>query len=134
MIDVVTYLFMALAIAGGAALGGLGSGLLVRLIARASFSRKVPRIPLRIVQVLGATSAGLVVYWAFVVGGLGFGGGDGLSTGGKGSGRSLSDELDPAENKQDAARATLAQEKAAPGIGTLRVEMLGCDRGKEGRC
>jgi hypothetical protein len=45
----------------------------------------------------------------------------------------LSDELDPAENKQDAARATLAQAKPAPGTGTLRVEMLGGDRVMEER-
>ena len=48
VIDVGMNLLKILAVAGGATVGGIGGGLLLRLIAKVSFGRNTPRVPLRI--------------------------------------------------------------------------------------
>jgi hypothetical protein len=132
VIDVGMNLLKILAVAGGATVGGIGGGLLLRLIAKVSFGRKTPRVPLRIVQALGATGIGVFVYyWAFNSGGSGLGG-DGATFGGKGQGTSLSTDLDADKTKQDAGKADL-QEKAPAGAAVVRVEMLGGPRVKGDR-
>ena len=132
IVDVGLNLLKVLAIAGGASVGAVASGLLLRLIAKVSFSRKVPRIPLRVVQILGGTGLGVAVfYWAFGPGGSGFGGaGEGF---GKGQGTSLSDDLDPEKTKQGVGKTGLVQDMVVPGAAVLRIEMLGGERVKGDR-
>ena len=133
VIDVGMNLLKILAVAGGATVGGIGGGLLLRLIAKVSFGRNTPRVPLRIVQALGATGMGVFVYyWAFNSGGSGLGGA-GTTFGGKGQGTSLSADLDAGKTKQDTAKADTLQEKPPAGTTIVRVEMLGGARVKGDR-
>jgi hypothetical protein len=77
-----------LAVAGGAALGALLSGLVVQILARLLAARKMPRWPLQVVRLLGGIAVGwIVALWVFGGGGSGFGGpGGGLFGLGSGGG------------------------------------------------
>jgi len=131
MIDMGMNLLKILAIAGGAAVGALGSGLLLRLVGKLSLGRKVPRIPLRVVQLIGGATLGVAVYWAFGPGGSGFGG-DGSGFSGKGPGDSLSTDMDSRPDPL-AAKEPARNERPPTGSDVLRVEMLGGDRVKQDR-
>src|SRR5438270_12502161 len=117
MIDMGMNLLKILAIAGGAAVGALGSGLLLRLVAKLSLGRKVPRIPLRLVQVFGGATLGVAVYWAFGPGGSGFGG-DGSGFSGKGPGDSLAD-MDSSRPDPLAAKEPARNQRAPTGSDVL---------------
>ena len=134
VLDMWMNLLRILAVTGGAAVGAVASGLLLRLLARLSVGRKVPRIPLRIVQLVGGTTLGVAVYvyWGFGPGGFGLGG-DGSGLAGKGSGDSLSTELDPARTQPSAPGEAAGAQKSLPGADVLRIEMLGGDRVKQDR-
>jgi len=124
VIDLGMYVLKILAVAGGAAVGAIGGGLLLRLIAKVSFGRKAPHIPLRVVQALGATGLGVVVYClAFRTGGSGLGG-DGLSLGGN-QGTSLSADTDAPKTNQELTKTKIVPDSSAPESKIMRIEMLG---------
>src|SRR5579859_1975149 len=78
-----------LATVGGAFLGALVIGWLVRLIAKLVFVQQVPRTPLNIVRGVGGVACGLIV-WTILGPSLGPGKGPGEGPGkgpGEGSGR-----------------------------------------------
>ena len=129
VLDMWMNLLRILAVTGGAAVGALASGLLLRLLARLSVGRKVPRIPLRVVQLVGGTTLGVAVYWSFGPGGFGLGG-DGSGLGGKGPGDSLSTELDSARTQPSAPGEAARAQKSLAGADVLHIEMLGGDRVK----
>jgi hypothetical protein len=82
-----------LAVAGGALVGGLGSGLLVQLLVRLTTTARVPKRVLQVVRILGAIALGwLVALFLFGTGtgtggGLGWFGGGGGGGGGTGTGK-----------------------------------------------
>src|SRR5262245_7662100 len=76
--DIGMLLLKWLAVIGGAALGGLLSGLLLQLLGRALFHRAIPKPALKLVRLLGAVALGLLVwFWVFGAGGMGGLGGSG---------------------------------------------------------
>ncbi len=122
-----------LAVAGGAAVGGFGVGLITQGLSRLLTTRPVPRTPLNIVRLLGAVVCGWVV--ALLVfgggfGGLGGGGGWGLFGGGGGPGGGTGKAPPPAETGRregDTGQEGRPREtaKAGPAEGrTLLVEVL----------
>ena len=85
MLDLGMHVIKWLAVAGGAAVGWLASGLLLRLLVRLSLRRSVPRKALLPVRTLGALALGLAVWiWVSSPGGLGPGLGGWLGLGGSG--------------------------------------------------
>ena len=71
-----------LAVAGGAALGGLGVGLLAQMFARLLTLKPVPPLGLRVLRLLGAVAAGWAAYLlVFGTGQFGFGRGGGIGFG-----------------------------------------------------
>jgi hypothetical protein len=131
MIDLGMQVLKLLAVAGGAAVGWLGSGVLFRLLARMSLGRQVPRPMMFVVRALGAVALGLAVwYWAFGTGGSGFGTGAGLGcAGGQGPGA----EVEAPPEPRPLESPPLPAEKAGAGSDVLRVEMLGGARVQEQR-
>ena len=118
-----------LAVLGGAAVGGIGAGLITKVLARLATTRAVPLLPLRIVRVLGAIAVGLIVarfLWGTGGGGGGGGGGWGLF-GGTGSGGAETTQLtsttEASSRKEESPGAT-SKAPATPEE-TLRVEVLG---------
>src|SRR5437899_1811015 len=72
MLDLGMQILKGLAVAGGAAVGWLGSGLLLRLLVRLSLQRSTPRNVVLPIRALGALALGLAVWvWAFSSGGSG---------------------------------------------------------------
>jgi hypothetical protein len=114
-----------LAVAGGALVGGLVSGLLVQLGARLLYGGTVPKAILNAVRVVGAVVlAWVVALFVFSgAGGGGPGGGGGLFPGGGGNG------TEPASTGREGptARDTRREEVGPPTTpeNTLRVEVLG---------
>src|SRR5437870_3322704 len=87
MIDLGLQILKLLAVAGGAAVGGVGSGWLLRLLAKILVHRPVPPRAAQGVKLLGAVALGWAVgLWVYGPGGGGWGRGGGL--GGVGSGLS----------------------------------------------
>jgi hypothetical protein len=108
-----------LAIAGGAALGALLSGLLTQLLCRAVTTRKVPRGVLFLIRLLGAVVCGwLVALWVFGGGGGGLGG-PGGSGFGAGAGKGTQQPAGEGEKKREEDR------RPDKGTAGLRVEVLG---------
>jgi hypothetical protein len=123
-----------LAIVGGAAVGGLGTGWLVKLLARVVGHRPVPPRALTLLRLLGGTAAGLVVYMlVFGTGGGGFGfGGGGWGFGGRGS-QGDGGATGPTVTRQPTSPERLATGPTGTvpdGTRVLRVEMLGGERYK----
>jgi hypothetical protein len=123
-------IFKALAVLGGAAVGGFGAGLAAKLLARLATIKTVPRIPLRITQVLGAVLMGLIVaHFVWGPGGGGGGGGGGWSLfGGSGTGDGgektyLTSTTEGSSPKGESVTSTGKSESSADE--TLRVEVLG---------
>jgi hypothetical protein len=111
----------ALAVAGAAALGALGSGWLVQLLCRLLSTRPVPRPVLFVVRLLGAVALGwAVALWVFGSGGPGWGRGGGGW--GFGSGGDQGSPAPTASKEKDRTRPP--HETPATGENTLRVEVL----------
>jgi hypothetical protein len=84
------WLLRALAVVGGAAVGGVGAGLIVQLSARLATTRQVPRPVLRLMRISGAITCGLLVAYALFRG-TGPGGGGSGEGGGKDAGKGTHD-------------------------------------------
>ena len=140
MLDLGMQILKGLAVAGGAAVGWLGSGLLLRLLVRLSLQRSVPRKLLLPVRVLGGLALGLAVWvWAFSSGGIGPGLGGWFGFGQQGSGASR-DKTEPGPNREATAeRDTASPQRSAPEAQptaeqeALRIEILGGARVKDER-
>jgi len=121
-----------LAVAGGAAVGWLGSGLLLRLLVRLSLHRSTPRTVLIPVRALGALALGLAVsMWAFSSGGAGPGLGGWFGSG-QGGGQPSVAKGEPGPSTEAPATHDAAPPKpAAPeqppasAEDTLRIKILG---------
>src|SRR5439155_8325601 len=127
-----------LAVAGGAAVGWLGSGLLLQLLVRLSLHRPVPRKLLVPVRALGGLALGLAVWvWAFSSGGLGPGLGGWFGSG-QGGGQPPGAKTEPGPSTEATAeRETITLQHGAPesrpgaGQDSLRIEILGGARVKD---
>ncbi len=92
------WVLRVLAIAGAAAVVGLGAGLVTQGLSRLLTTKPVPRIPLNIIRVLGAVVGGWIAFYVLFGGGLGgFGGGGGWSLFGGGGGAGGSGKASPGE-------------------------------------
>jgi hypothetical protein len=140
MLDLGMQILKGLAVVGGAAVGAVGSGLLLRLAARLSFQRKVPRKVLVPVRALGAVALGLAV-WAWVSSSGDWGPGMGGWLGSGGSGAKIAEHDRAAD---ESAEPKGEQDKASPGRSerasrpeqsrdSLRIDILGGARVKEER-
>ncbi len=141
MVDLGLQILKVLAVIGGATVGGLGSGWLLRFGAKVLVHRPVPPLLARLVQLLGAVLLGWAVWlWVYGLGGSGWGMGGGI--GGLGSG------VQPGTNAQKAAssgsqpearveitpdKPTATTPESGVGSAILRVEMLGGARVREQR-
>lgn len=140
MLDLGMQILKGLAVAGGVAVGWLGSGLLLRLIVRLSLHRATPRSVLIPVRVLGGLALGLAVWvWAFSSGGAGLGLGGWFGTG-PGGGAPTGAKTEPRPSSGSTAeRDTATAERSAPETRpepapeTLRIDILGGARVKEER-
>jgi hypothetical protein len=121
-----------LAVAGGALVGGLGSGLLLQLLVRLTTAGKTPKWAVQFVRVLGAIAGAWLVY-LFLFGGSGGGGsGSGWWPGGSGGGLGTGKEgTEPGSTAREGptTRET-GREHVSPlsKASTLRVEVLGDSR------
>lgn len=122
-----------LAVFGGAALGALLTGLIVKVLARFVTLRKVPQTPLTILRLLGGVALGWIVY-LLVFGpggpGFGFGGSGGWGWGGPGPGAGGSTAPTVPTH---GIGLTLSTQPTGPRLDpeqVLVVEMLGGDRYK----
>jgi hypothetical protein len=125
------WLVRILAVLGGAAVGGTGAGLVAQVLTRMVAARSLPRLPLRIIRLLGAVTLGLAMalFLFGVGGGLGGGGtGWGLFGGrGTGSGNGASAHLTGTTeetsrkepSRTDTGKARVVPEEAS------RIEVLG---------
>ncbi len=131
----------SLAVAGGAAVGGFGAGVVTQLVSRLLTTRKVPPLALRFVRLLGAAAVGIVAAILLFGSGGGWGGGGtgwgllggaGLDSGtGKGSqGAEATARATPPDKE---TRKSDAGRKEVPASATARVEVLGDDRVRDGR-
>jgi hypothetical protein len=111
----------ALAVVGGAAVGGVLLGLVTQLLVRLAAAKQVPPWPLRGVRLGGAVAGGWLVYlWLFGVGGGGLGGPGGGWWPGAGQG--------PEKEKEAAAKDAKKEKKGTQDedqAETVRVEVLG---------
>jgi hypothetical protein len=139
MLDLGMQILKWLAVAGGAAVGWLGSGLLLRLLVRLSLHRSVPRTVLVPARALGGLALGLAVWvWAFSSGGLGPGLGGWFGSGGGRQSPAARTEPEPGTTPT-AERAPVTPKQPAPesqsGMEqeTLRIEILGGGRVQQER-
>src|SRR5215471_15222573 len=103
MLDLGMLVLKGLAVAGGAAVGWLGSGLLLRLLVRLSLQRAVPQKMLLPVRALGAVALGLAVWvWVSSSGGGGPGRGGWFGFGG-GGGQPSAVNTEPGPSAEQAA-------------------------------
>src|SRR5216684_7787596 len=78
MLDIGTWAVRILAVVGGVAVGGFGTGWLVKVLARPVTVKKLPTPLLRISRISGGLVVGLIVAaWVFNLGGTGGIGGSG---------------------------------------------------------
>jgi hypothetical protein len=126
--DAVSVVFKALAVLGGAVVGGLLIGMLVGALWRALTSRPMAVTPRRIVRLVGGVAAGwFVAMWVFGPGGSWLWGGQG-GEGGNGKDR----QADVSDDKTEEPRKDRAGEDKPgrdadprPPSETVRVEVLG---------
>lgn len=125
------FLLRALAVAGGALVGGLLVGLLTQLLCRLLTARKVPPSALRFVRVLGGAVFGvLVALWVFGSGsgsgwGFGGGGGPGPGNGGEHSGKDQPPKDQPSTDRpQPADRPPTKDGEPVPKPTALQIEVL----------
>lgn len=131
MFDLGMQILKLLAVLGGATIGALLGGLLVRACTKLSLRRNVPTPALRTVQALGAGALGLAVWmWVFGSGGSGFGGSGSTGTG-SGNHPSASGPTASTPPAKQPATTPPAQEPAPPEV--VRVEMLGGEGVQEKR-
>ncbi len=123
MLDIGTLAVRILAVVGGVAVGGFGTGWLVKVLARPVTVKKLPTPLLRISRILGGLVVGLIVAaWVFNLGGTGGIGGSGGGwwpfgqSGGAGT-------TNPT-NFPDGAK-TPVQPKTESAANTLRIHMEG---------
>jgi hypothetical protein len=124
-------LLRVIAVAGGAVVGALVSGLLFSLIARIVFKQRPPRAVKRFVQVLGAIALGLALWkMPLGLGGGGEGWGIGFGLGGDQTGKGPSESASPSERSQAENHPPASAESSPPRseAETLRIEMLGGQR------
>jgi hypothetical protein len=140
MLDLGMQILKWLAVVGGATVGGWGSGLLFRLLARLSFRRSVPSKVLMPIRALGALALGFAVWvWAFSSGAQGPGMGGWLGSGRSGGQSSETRTESASSTEQTAERQPGASEHLppeappAPGQDTLRIEILGGARVQQER-
>jgi hypothetical protein len=123
-----------LAVAGGAFLGGLLTGVTVQLMVRGLTLSRVPRWILWTLRVLGGVAVGLLVYTLlFHAGGGGGGGVWGFGSAGSGQDHAGAGDGTAATGKETAPPPETGRENGstAPArTGTLRVEVLGLWQGK----
>ena len=132
MLDLGMLVLKGLAVAGGAAVGWLGSGLLLRLLVRLSLQRGVPQKMLLPVRALGAVALGLAVWvWVSSSGGGGPGRGGWFGFGG-GGGQPSAVNTEPGPSAEQAAERDTAKPKPPvdesppqPAAETLQIEILG---------
>ncbi|HEY1860058.1 MAG TPA: hypothetical protein VGG61_06875 [Gemmataceae bacterium] len=119
------WVLRGLAVAGGATVGGFGTGLLTQLIARLTVARPLPRPALNVLRLLGAFAAGLLVWmWVFGSGGPGFGfGGGGLGLGGRETGTGGTGSGASTESRKELPQNNGTDPTAGPAV--LRIEVLG---------
>jgi hypothetical protein len=111
-----------LAVLGGAALGGLGVGLLAQFCARTLTLKPLPPIALRVLRLLGAVVVGWAVFLlVFGTGHFGFGRGGGLGFGG-------GPEGNPSTGSTQKAGGNGNSREPAPSDDALRIEVLGDPR------
>jgi hypothetical protein len=140
VLDLGMLVLKGLAVVGGAAVGGLGSGLLFRLLVRFVIHRPASPTALRLIRTLGAVALGLAVWlWVSSSGGLGPGGGGWFGTG-AGTRQAPLAKSEPAPSADttptpDTAPLPLrppdSQSRSAHD--TLRIEILGGARVQQGR-
>lgn len=115
-----------LAVIGGGVLGGLGSGLLAQLLARAFAMKKLSRWPVLTVRLLGGVICGwLVALWLFGGGGAGIGGMGGWGFG-SGTGKGESEQTSKVVKKEGEGKKDESTTQT-PADETLRIEVLGSD-------
>jgi hypothetical protein len=113
-----------LAVAGGAAGGGLGLGLLAQLLMRALTIRKPPRWSVLVVRLLGGMVCGwLVALWLFGGGGPGIGGMGGWFSGG-GADTGNGEKAGEVSKKDSDGKMSDGTKQMQAGE-TLRIEVLG---------
>lgn len=127
VVDLGMLVLKIMAVAGGAAVGGFGSGLLVSGMAKATVHKTLPKPVLFLVRVVGAVVLGWIIYLlAFGSGGSGFGfgsGGSGTGTGGTQAASTNKQDKGSAQDQQ----GNKSQESPVipPGPEVLRIDMLG---------
>jgi hypothetical protein len=140
VLDLGMQILKGLAVAGGAAIGWLGSALLFRLLVRLSLHRTAPPRVLLPIRALGALTLGLAVWaWAFSSGGLGPGLGGWFGSG-RNDGQPPGAKTSPGPSTEPTAEPDIATPKRSapefqPGLeqDTLRIEILGGARVKDER-
>jgi hypothetical protein len=141
MLDLGMQILKGLAVVGGAAVGGLGSGLLLRLLVRLVVHRPVPRKALLLVRLLGGLALGWAVWiWVSSTGGLGPGWGGWLGTGG-GGGQAPVAKTEPGPVAEPIPAPNAVTPKPAPpdspmnlvAPNALRIEILGGARVQQER-
>jgi hypothetical protein len=131
MLDLGMQILKGLAVAGGAAIGWLGSGWSLRLIVRLSLLRATPPRVLLPIRALGALALGFAVWtWAFSSGGSGPGAGGLFGTGDTG-GQQTGTGTEPTAERE----TMLVKPEIEPGSAqeSLRIEILGGARVKDER-
>ncbi len=136
ILDVGALVVNLLAVLGGAAAGGLGTGWTGQRLTKMTARRQLPEPVVRSLRVLGGGVSGFLT-WLLI---FGNGGGFGLGTGGLGLSQSGPGEHSEPDPSQVAPAPSTPQEKPpttsapatrpAPGKETVRVEMLGGRRYK----
>ncbi len=135
MLDLGLQILKLLAVVGGAAVGGVGSGWLLGVFAKVVVHRPVPPRASRVVKGLGAVALGWAVWlWVYGPGGSGWGLGGGLGGLGSGgeSGANMSTTAASRKTPEASKKEAPSVERVAGGE-TLRVEMLGGTRVHEER-
>ncbi len=126
----VGYLEKALAVIGGAVIGGLLTGLLAQTLTRFSTGQKVPRWILHGLRLLGGVALGsLVLLWVMGGGGSGVGGSGGFGLG-PGSGSGPTEDKGKTPSKPNERPPTTAQ-PGAQGSQPLAIEVLSNDTLKQ---
>jgi hypothetical protein len=123
ILDVATLALRILAVVGGVAVGGFGTGWLVKVLARPVTVKKLPTPLLRVSRILGGLVVGLIVAaWVFNLGGTGGigGSGGGWWPFGQGGGAGTTNPT----NFPDGA-TTPVQPKTESVAKTLRIHMEG---------